>query len=383
MNKFIKNMLNKRFTKVKEITQLGIYRFIHGINLNTVSKSYGIADREYWAWKTKDFPNGTFQAGISALLDSKDMINLNYQQLKVLVKALLIGTSKIQRIDGSFEETYPYESSHCVTSLVLFNFMYSYFKYKKYFDIEDKILLTSIAKKHINSKNNKETHGVISNHIITTICSKLLTSKFLKLKTNYREIKDFSFTQHKQEGWFPEYGGADPGYQTLLNHYLICTFEILKIDILMKIYNKSIKFTKSFCFPDGTYIGEAGSRGSFIVYPSGTILSEMSDWFVKHHSPNIACVNPINSDNGNFVPILNSWSFFSKTFVKNKNYFFKKCRIIYKDAGLYVFSSSKSMMIISENQSVVRKINLHNGKWYNDNLISFVKNNYTTQGIKI
>ena len=38
----------------------------------------------------------------------------------------LTGTQKIQRIDGSFEESYPYESSYCVTSLVIFFLLYTF-----------------------------------------------------------------------------------------------------------------------------------------------------------------------------------------------------------------------------------------------------------------
>ena len=102
-------------------------KYLNLINQNKFSEFYGCCDRDYWSWKIKDFPNGTFQSGIAGLLDSKELSGLSEKDVERILTIVIIGTQKIQRIDGSFEESYPYESSYCVTSLVIFFFFFIHF----------------------------------------------------------------------------------------------------------------------------------------------------------------------------------------------------------------------------------------------------------------
>ena len=58
-----------------------------------------------------------------------------------------------------------------------------------------------------------------------------------------------------KEGWFDEYGGADPGYQSLCTYYLSDIYTMRpNWKIKSKIRN-SINFIKYFIHPDGSFGG--------------------------------------------------------------------------------------------------------------------------------
>ena len=85
---------------MKKILQLSSKKYLNLINKNKFSEFYGCCDRDYWSWKIKDFPNGTFQSGIAGLLDSKELSGLSEKDVERILTIVITGTQKIQRIDG-------------------------------------------------------------------------------------------------------------------------------------------------------------------------------------------------------------------------------------------------------------------------------------------
>lgn len=51
----------------KQILQENINKLLNLYNTDKFSATYGYADREFWGWKTKDFPNATLQGGVHSL----------------------------------------------------------------------------------------------------------------------------------------------------------------------------------------------------------------------------------------------------------------------------------------------------------------------------
>ena len=66
-----------------------IPRLLSLINVDTTHPLYGCSDRRYWAWKTIDFPNGTFQGafGFSNLI-ANNMLPDYLSKAAVLEKIL-------------------------------------------------------------------------------------------------------------------------------------------------------------------------------------------------------------------------------------------------------------------------------------------------------
>lgn len=377
---------------------LGALRWLHAIDLDPHSQTYGVCDREYWAWKTKDFANATWQTGLAGFLDAQPLLELSPEEIQILVQAVLRGTHSIQRGDGSFEEAYPLESSYCVTALVQFSLLYSYLKYPAVFsDTAKKITFSIVQKTDHFLDHTPETHGIISNHRATALMARHLATRFLGNSLSEAEYEAFACLQHPTEGWLPEYGGADPGYQTLLNFYLAAAHSLLPLpQAFQNLFQKSQQFTHAFCLPDGSYAGEIGSRGTSVVYPGGlfpleTSLppGEMVHWFLLNYTSRLHAMTPVAVDAGNFSPVLNNWAFawqqarqsvdrFSEASVFNTQV---SSEVVYPEAGLYRMQTPEAVVILSRRSGAIRRVvRTSKGFWKDGSLVSLTCKDRTTQG---
>jgi hypothetical protein len=93
-----------------------------------------------------------------------------------------------------------------------------------------------------------------------------------------------------EEGWFDEYGGADPGYQTVTIDCL-AKIRLATGDVrLDRPLARAVEFARAFLHPDGTYAGVYGSRGTAHFYPHGFELlagenraaAELADGFLSN-----------------------------------------------------------------------------------------------------
>ena len=129
---------------------------------------------------------------------------------------------------------------------------------------------------------SSEQHSLISNHLAGAALGLFKAGELFQEK-RYSDHGQFLLnsilTNQSTEGWFPEYGGADPGYQTLCMHYLAQIYIIKPSPELKLALGKSLGFLKYFAHPDGTFGGEYGSRRTEIYYPGGIALlaSEFPD----------------------------------------------------------------------------------------------------------
>jgi hypothetical protein len=91
------------------------------------------------------------------------------------------------------------------------------------------------------------------------------------------------------EGWFEEYGGADPGYQTVTIDCLAKIRRITGDERLDEPLGRAVEFARLFLHPDHSYAGEYGSRGTYHFYPHGMELlapecreaAELADGFLR------------------------------------------------------------------------------------------------------
>jgi len=192
----------------------------------------------------------------------------------------------------------------------------------------------------------------------------LLWTKLTGEKLNRgQEILDIIYKHQSKEGWYREYEGADPGYQTLCTYYLFCIYEITKDERLLRSLEKSASFLKYFIHPDGTIGGLYGSRNTEVYYPAGIIgLAHVIDDFalissllqkgkeINHH------ILPQSVDFGNFIPLINSYAVAALKYEQNKESiegikikapYFDKFSKNFKDAGIYLQSTSRYHAIIN------------------------------------
>jgi hypothetical protein len=161
-----------------------------------------------------------------------------------------------------------------------------------------------------------ERHGLISNHLAGASLGLLMAADLFKqsnFKDHAQQLLDLVLMNQSSEGWFPEYGGADPGYQTLCVHYLAQIYRISPSAELKSALILSLEFLQYFVHPDGSLGGEYGSRRTEVYYPGGIALLSMDfpiasviHEFMKESIENLTTVTLVDIDMGNMAPLLSS-----------------------------------------------------------------------------
>lgn len=251
-------------------------RLLAIFDANEIASTFGMGDRFHWGWKLIDFGNGTFQGaahGLARLVAGNALPDFLGEHAAIeRIDAMFHGASQLRRGNGSMEEAFPYESSFCVTALVAYDLVsaielldsrISAAKRREYLDV----VRPMIEFLHYAD----EYHAFISNHLATAVAALL---KWHALTGENGEQRGLEFLERilreqSSEGWFREYEGADPGYQSLCLYYL-ADVDRLRPDLrIAEPLRKSIQFLWHFAHPDGSFGGLYGSRNTRFYYPGG------------------------------------------------------------------------------------------------------------------
>lgn len=350
----------------KNVLKQSLSRLLALYNLDPSALTYGHGDRLYWGWKISDFPNGTMQGGVHALSIALKLGMIKNEQFVLkAIDAMINAISRIRAKNGSMVEAYPGENSFCVTALVAFDVLSAIQNLKDYLSQSQIQNYLEIIKPLIGFiENNNEEHAIISNHLAVAAAACFLWTKLTEEKLNRgQEILDVIYKYQSKEGWYREYEGADPGYQTLCTYYLFCIYEITKDERLLRSLERSASFLKYFIHPDGTIGGLYGSRNTEVYYPAGIIgMANVIDNFalissllqkgkeVKHH------ILPQSVDIGNFIPLLNSYAVAAIKYEQNRENiegiqvtapYLDKFSKNFKDTGIYLQSTLRYHAIIN------------------------------------
>jgi hypothetical protein len=118
---------------------------------------------------------------------------------------------------------------------------------------------------------NDETHGVLSNHLAAAAAAlyhAYLHSGDRQFERRSEYFVDRILERQSNEGWYEEYGGADPGYQTHGAFYLARIWQCNQDPRLLQSLCKSSRFLAHFVHPDGSLGGEYASRNTQTYYPA-------------------------------------------------------------------------------------------------------------------
>jgi hypothetical protein len=289
------------------------------------SPTVGCGDRVYWAWKFVDFPGARFQESLCVLAflystEFKDNVYCGNPRLLEWIGQGMRFWISIQYRDGSFDEAYPFERSLAATAFTTF-----YVGEAMNF-IEDSLpddLRAEVRNAMIRAGTwlcrNDETHGFLSNHLAAAAGA---------LQHVYRVSGDEAFAdrsryflrrildRQSEEGWYDEYGGADPGYQTHGSFYLARCWQMTEDEELELSLRRSMDFLALFVHPDGSIGGEYTSRNTQTYYPAAfEIFADRhaaAAWIAAHMRPTVmsgAAADLRCVDSYNFYPFLNNTVF--------------------------------------------------------------------------
>ena len=289
------------------------------------SPTCGCMDRTYWAWKFTDFPGARFQEGLCALsfMVATEFAGNIYVGNSRLVKWIEAGFdywSFIQYPDGSFDEAYPFERSLAATAFTSFYLSEAYL----YLNGRLSESCSHRFKKALAGAaqwlcNNDEKHGFISNHLAAASASLYHAYRICedeRFEKRSRYFLDKILSHQSDEGWYDEYGGADPGYQTHGSFYLARLFELSEQEVIIQSLERSFEFLAQFVHPDRSLGGEYASRNTQTYYPAAfEMMASTSKWARWISDAMLPAVDKLDAaglgsiDAYNYFPLLNNTVF--------------------------------------------------------------------------
>lgn len=336
-------------------------RIVGHMDRNEKSPTYGCFDRQFWHYKVIDFSCARMQeaALTLALLYSKKLKNNPYYKNTNIKKWSIAAINfwrKIQDRDGSFSEWYPHEHSFVATAFTTYAVTEACLNLN-YFD--DGIERSVKKSADWLCKNNEtQASNQCAGSVIALYNSYLLTSETKYKKEAERKLK-YLIENQNSEGWFPEYGGADIGYSSVLLDYLMKYYEKTNDKKVLQSCKKLVEFLGYFVHPDNTFGGEYGSRNTEYIIPSGIekIIDHNTSAKRISESIRIGLSNGLNIDdryllyNGYYY--VQAADEYKPRKYQHKNKLFKKH---FKYAGLFVESTPDYYVVIGTKKGGVVKI---------------------------
>jgi len=197
-----------------------IPRVLSWLDRESFSTTYGALDRTYWAWKFTDFQGARFQEAaytLAILYRLEHQGNPYFGEPRLLdwIKAIFENWIRLQYWDGSFDEAYPFEHSLAATAFTGFYLGDAFLLMKEELGAKlESNLVKCFGRAGDWLCRNDETHGVLSNHLAAaaaalTVINRIVGGQSYKTRAQY--FLNRIYEHQSVEGWYEEYGGADPG----------------------------------------------------------------------------------------------------------------------------------------------------------------------------
>ncbi len=254
----------------------GITRLLGAIDRNPFRPTYGCLDRQYWHYRTACFPSEMYQEGVLplALVYTYKLPGNRWygsERVRELAVAAMQFSARSCHRDGSCDDYYPFERA---LGAAVFSLQAAAKAYRL-LDLDDPELLSWFDRRARWLMENEESGRLTNHHALTALC--LWRVAEITDNDDYRDAAreriDQVLAWQDEEGWFDEYGGADPGYQTVTIDCLAKLRQATGDERLDAPIRRAVKFARHFLHPDASYGGEYGSRGTCHFYPHGFELS--------------------------------------------------------------------------------------------------------------
>ncbi|MBN2293622.1 MAG: hypothetical protein JXM70_14430 [Pirellulales bacterium] len=250
-------------------------RLLGAIDRNPYRETYGCLDRQFWHYRTAAFPSEMYQEGALplALAFSTEMPDNRWfqcQRVRELAVAAIHYAARSSRADGSCDDYYPFERA---LGAAVFSLQATTRAYQV-LELDDGEILAWFQRRADWIIDNDESGRLTNHHALAALG--LLRVADISGQDKYRmaaeeKIGTVLDWQH-DEGWFDEYGGADPGYQTVTIDSLAKIRRESENTALDDSLGRAVRFAREFLHPDSSYAGEYGSRGTYHFYPHGMEL---------------------------------------------------------------------------------------------------------------
>jgi hypothetical protein len=247
-------------------------RILQMLDRNPLSPTYGCFDREYWHYRTADFPcgmNEEFALVLAQAWTAEHPQNpfSHNPRLRELIEASLRFGAKSAHPDGSCDDYFPFEKAWGAAVFSLYATTESY----QLLGLKDDALLSFFARRGDWLLNHEES-GKLANHQALGALALQNVHRLTgeaRFHAGMEALCDRALSWQHGEGWFQEYEGADPGYQTCTIAFLARLRQKTGDARLTEPLLRAVQFAAHFMHPDGSYGGEYGSRNTHHFYPHG------------------------------------------------------------------------------------------------------------------
>jgi hypothetical protein len=252
-----------------------IPRLLGAIDRNPYRPTYGCLDREFWHYRTAAFPSQMYQEGVLALAlvyATELPGNRWYRDGRVrelAVAGIRFAAASSHR-DGSCDDYYPFERALGAAVFSLQAVARAY----QLLELDDAEIVAWLERRSRWIMRSGESGRLANHHALAALG--LLRVAEITGRSDFRDAGRLRLSTvlawQSDEGWFEEYGGADPGYQTVTIDCLAKCRAMTGDAWLDGPLRRAVGFARLFLHPDDSYAGEYGSRGTYHFYPHGMEL---------------------------------------------------------------------------------------------------------------
>ena len=266
---------------LERVTLSGLDRMLSLLDRNPLSPTRGCFYREYWHYKAvTDHPSATWQqltlalAGLWSEAEGDNPIAGSGEVLD-LIGAALGWWCDLQHPDGTFDEWFPHEHSHVATAFTTFGMLESLRLIGKRLPPEIRSKTTAAAERACSWLTDNPDLRVL-NHTAGAVAAldRLWALTDDRRWFAAREAQLGVLERHRsEEGWFEEYGGADPGYLGVSLDFLAVVHHRSPSERLARLLRDGYRFLGAASHPDGALGGTYGSRNVTYLLPRGVLLA--------------------------------------------------------------------------------------------------------------
>lgn len=268
-----------RLPEIRAQVERACRRALSEQNRDPYAPAHGCFDRRFWAWKLVDYAEATFQRNVllaAWMLRQPETPEAERAVCAASVRAGLAFAAGAQHADGSWDQAFPHEHSFGAAAFLLHPLLEGWLAVREGLDPAASAQAERMLRRAADFLcAHGEEHGHIANHLAGAALS-LARAGATFGEARYGARADAllaSILEHQSpEGWFLEYLGADPGYQTLCVYYLAQLQEVRPSAALAEALARATEFLAWFVHPDGSFGGEYGSRRTGVFYPGGLAL---------------------------------------------------------------------------------------------------------------
>ncbi len=302
----------------------GAPRLLSQLDREPLSPTWGSFDRDHWAWKFRDFPIILLQTGLLPLtwLYARTFDGNPYAgnaQVLEWIEGCVDSLLDRQHANGAFDTISPNTQDHGVTLSVVYSFatvareLGAQLAPSRLDRMRD-----AIRRACAFAARSDEDYAFISNHQALFAVAWLRAGLLLQDESLLRRADETVaeiLSRQSAEGWYLEYGGADPGYESLGIQYLALFRKDRPSAALDASLTRAVAFYTHFVQLDGSVGGGYGSRDTLLWYPGGfeLLAADLPDAaavarFLRRRLDHGNVVTPRNVDVHNLTTLLTGYA---------------------------------------------------------------------------